>query len=308
MTKADLVSARAPRRSDRPDQRGDCRARRLAKRRHPAGLRGDRARRRRHCADHLVAAASAHPSAIGGRPLSSRGRSRLHAARRRRRRHRHRSVRRPCASAIACSVSPSGLRGAGALAACAEPAGGCGTGRRPLRAQSGRRGISKDAIHRGDVVLDPELHAPTDRIDARLRCCRRKTKPIGQWFPVRLHHASAEVGAHIVLLDDESDRARRDGRRATRARPADRGGACPTASSCATSRRNAPSAAASSSICAPRRESGARRSGRRSARRWRSPIRRPRSRRCWRRRPSRGISPASRATARLSGDRDGAAR
>ena len=61
--------------------------------------------------------------------------------------------------------------------------------------------ISKDAISRGDVVVDPELHAPTDRIDAVLRLLKN-AKPIGQWFPVRLHHAAAEVGARVVLLDD----------------------------------------------------------------------------------------------------------
>ena len=38
------------------------------------------------------------------------------------------------------------------------------------------------------------------------RCCGclpSEEKPIGQWFPVRLHHAAAEVGARIVLLDDK---------------------------------------------------------------------------------------------------------
>ncbi len=65
-------------------------------------------------------------------------------------------------------------------------------------------GISKDAIHRGDVVLSPALHAPTDRIDAVLRILPSEEKAIGQWYPVRLHHASAEVGARIVLLDDKS--------------------------------------------------------------------------------------------------------
>ncbi len=63
--------------------------------------------------------------------------------------------------------------------------------------------ISKEAIHRGDVVLDPELHAPTARIDAVLRLLPSELKPIGQWFPARLHHAAAESGAHIVLLGDE---------------------------------------------------------------------------------------------------------
>jgi selenocysteine-specific elongation factor len=63
-------------------------------------------------------------------------------------------------------------------------------------------GIAKDLIHRGDVVLDPALHAPTDRIDARLRLLASERKPLAQWTPVRLHHAAAEVGARIVLLGD----------------------------------------------------------------------------------------------------------
>lgn len=64
-------------------------------------------------------------------------------------------------------------------------------------------GISKDAVVRGDMALAPELHAPTDRIDASLRILASERKPVGQWFPVRLHHAAAEVGARIVLLDDD---------------------------------------------------------------------------------------------------------
>jgi selenocysteine-specific elongation factor len=63
-------------------------------------------------------------------------------------------------------------------------------------------GVLKESIHRGDVVLDSDLHAPTDRIDARLRLLPGETKPIRQWFPARLHHASTEVGAHIVLVGD----------------------------------------------------------------------------------------------------------
>ncbi|CDX23257.1 selenocysteinyl-tRNA-specific translation factor [Mesorhizobium sp. ORS 3324] len=64
-------------------------------------------------------------------------------------------------------------------------------------------GVSKEAIRRGDVILDPVLHAPADRIDAELRVLPGEPKPIAQWFPVRLHHAAAEVGARIVLLGDE---------------------------------------------------------------------------------------------------------
>ncbi len=65
-------------------------------------------------------------------------------------------------------------------------------------------GVSKEAISRGDVVLSPALHAPTDRIDAVLHVLKSEEKQIGQWFPVRLHHAAAEVGARVVLLDDKA--------------------------------------------------------------------------------------------------------
>ena len=37
--------------------------------------------------------------------------------------------------------------------------------------------ITKDAIRRGDMALDPELHAPTDRIDARIRILSTEKKP-----------------------------------------------------------------------------------------------------------------------------------
>src|SRR5690606_6011203 len=44
-------------------------------------------------------------------------------------------------------------------------------------------GVARDAIHRGDMVLDPALHAPSDRIDATLRVLGSEPHPIGTWFP-----------------------------------------------------------------------------------------------------------------------------
>ena len=63
-------------------------------------------------------------------------------------------------------------------------------------------GITKEAIGRGDVVLAPDLHAPSERIDATLRVLATEPKPIAQWMPVRLHHAATDVAARIVLLGD----------------------------------------------------------------------------------------------------------
>ncbi len=53
------------------------------------------------------------------------------------------------------------------------------------------------------MLVLPGFHRPTDRIDASLQILPTEQKPIGQWFPVRLHHASAEAGARIVLLGEE---------------------------------------------------------------------------------------------------------
>jgi len=100
-------------------------------------------------------------------------------------------------------ISPSGLRArVRSLHTQNRPAETARAGER-CALNLADQGVSKDAIQRGDMVLDPELHAPTDRIDARLRLLPREAKPVGQWFPVRLHHAAAEVGAHIVLLGDD---------------------------------------------------------------------------------------------------------
>jgi selenocysteine-specific elongation factor len=62
--------------------------------------------------------------------------------------------------------------------------------------------ISREAITRGDVVLDPELHAPSTRIDATLRVLAGERRPVSHWLPVRLHHAAAEVGARVALLQE----------------------------------------------------------------------------------------------------------
>ncbi len=66
-------------------------------------------------------------------------------------------------------------------------------------------GISKEAISRGDMVLDPALHAPADRIDASFHALATEPKPIGQWFSARLHHASAEVGIRLVPLSGPAE-------------------------------------------------------------------------------------------------------
>jgi selenocysteine-specific elongation factor len=100
-------------------------------------------------------------------------------------------------------VSPSGLRArVRSLHTQNRPAEIGQSGDRCALNLAGQ-GITKEAIRRGDMIVAPELHAPTARIDATLRLLPTVAKPVGQWFPVRLHHAAAEVGARIVLLGDD---------------------------------------------------------------------------------------------------------
>jgi selenocysteine-specific elongation factor len=101
-------------------------------------------------------------------------------------------------------VSPSGLAArVRSIHAQNQPAE-CGkTGERCALNLSGDA-ISKTAVRRGDVVLDPALHAPTTRIDVALRLLASERTPIGQWAPVRLHHAANELAARVVLLGDQS--------------------------------------------------------------------------------------------------------
>jgi selenocysteine-specific elongation factor len=100
-------------------------------------------------------------------------------------------------------LSPSGLFGrVRSLHAQNRPAEAAHAGERCAINLTGPD-ITKQAIRRGDMALDPELHAPTDRIDARIRLLPAETKPVSQWFSVRLHHAAAEVGARIVLFNDK---------------------------------------------------------------------------------------------------------
>lgn len=62
-------------------------------------------------------------------------------------------------------------------------------------------GITRTSIRRGDMVLDPALHAPTRRMDARIGVLAEETRGLAVWMPVRVHHAAAEVAGRVVPLE-----------------------------------------------------------------------------------------------------------
>ena len=63
--------------------------------------------------------------------------------------------------------------------------------------------LSKDAIRRGDWVVSPELHAPTDRPDVRLHVLPSEGQPLKHWSPVHVHLGSAHVMGRVALLEGD---------------------------------------------------------------------------------------------------------
>ncbi len=64
--------------------------------------------------------------------------------------------------------------------------------------------VSTQSVARGDVVLDPTLHAPVRRLDARLSVLASEKRSLGQWAPVHLHHGAQMLPARLVPLDVEA--------------------------------------------------------------------------------------------------------
>ncbi|MDP1838278.1 MAG: selenocysteine-specific translation elongation factor [Reyranella sp.] len=63
--------------------------------------------------------------------------------------------------------------------------------------------LSKEAIRRGDWVVSPELHVPTDRIDVRLKLLASESQPLKHWSPVHIHLGSAHVMGRVALLEGD---------------------------------------------------------------------------------------------------------
>ena len=59
-------------------------------------------------------------------------------------------------------------------------------------------------IARGDWLVAPALHAPTQRIDVRMEVLASETQPLKHWTPVHLHLATADVTARLAIRRGET--------------------------------------------------------------------------------------------------------
>ena len=65
-------------------------------------------------------------------------------------------------------------------------------------------GADLTQIGRGDWVVAPALHAPTQRIDVRLQALASETQPLKHWTPIHLHLGTADVTARLAIRRGET--------------------------------------------------------------------------------------------------------
>jgi selenocysteine-specific elongation factor len=61
--------------------------------------------------------------------------------------------------------------------------------------------LKRTAIGRGDWIVDPAAHAPTDRLDVRLGAARDLDRPLRHDALLQLHLGATTVGARVALLE-----------------------------------------------------------------------------------------------------------
>lgn len=59
-------------------------------------------------------------------------------------------------------------------------------------------------LERGDWIVAPAAHAPTDRFDVRIRVPASQPKALTHWTPVHLHGGAAAVNARVALLQGQA--------------------------------------------------------------------------------------------------------
>jgi selenocysteine-specific elongation factor len=65
-------------------------------------------------------------------------------------------------------------------------------------------GVAVDEVGRGDWIVDPAVHLPTTRFDARLQVVASEGKALAHWTPVHLHLGTADVPARIAISAEGS--------------------------------------------------------------------------------------------------------
>ena len=63
--------------------------------------------------------------------------------------------------------------------------------------------LRKEFIHRGDWMVAPTLHMPSQRMDVRLKLLAGEAKPLRQGMPVHFHLGAADIMGRVALLEGD---------------------------------------------------------------------------------------------------------
>jgi selenocysteine-specific elongation factor len=63
--------------------------------------------------------------------------------------------------------------------------------------------FAKEAVERGQWVLSQAAHAPTQRLDVRLRLLATEPRPMRHWTPVHVHLGAIDVTGRVALLEGD---------------------------------------------------------------------------------------------------------
>jgi selenocysteine-specific elongation factor len=64
--------------------------------------------------------------------------------------------------------------------------------------------FDKEAVQRGFWVLDPQAHAPVQRVDVQLRLLATEARSLKHWTPVHVHLGACDVSGRVALLEAEA--------------------------------------------------------------------------------------------------------
>ncbi|MCC8397052.1 selenocysteine-specific translation elongation factor [Paraburkholderia sp. MMS20-SJTR3] len=78
------------------------------------------------------------------------------------------------------------------------------TGRAGQRCALNLAGIEKNAIERGDWIVDPRLSQASERIDVALTLLADAPQALEQWTPVHVHLGTQHQVAHVALLERDA--------------------------------------------------------------------------------------------------------
>ena len=78
------------------------------------------------------------------------------------------------------------------------------TGRAGERCALNLASIEKDAIDRGDWIVDPRLSRASERLDAKITLLSDAVVTLHHWAPLHVHLGTQHQVAHVALLDGES--------------------------------------------------------------------------------------------------------